>query len=338
MKKKGKNTNRRAGSTGARTSGRTTKSAVSSKPPTSVSTTPPAASIDSRTSASTTRRAERIAREEVYRKINQQVERQRHGARAIIPVRDGCAFIVSDQHYYPGLPESPSHRASIKLARLLKPYAVVSNGDAIDGASISRWPVSSFTEMTGRPTVAAELGEASARLREYERLGAEYLVWNLGKHDARFETRLAEKVPEYQGVDGFTLKERFPAWVPAWRTDFRASPKGAPLVIVKHRYKGGMHAGQNNVLWSGTSVVTGHDHMLKAYAVSNAHGLQWGVHAGTMAPVDSPFFTHYTEDNVVNWQQGFAILHFQGGRFIGPELVHVTPDGVVLFRGKQVAV
>ena len=271
--------------------------------------------------------------------MNRTVERQRHGARAILPALDGCVFVVSDQHYYPGLPASKAHRASLVLAEMLRPYAIISNGDAIDGASISRWPVSSFVEMKGRPTVAAELGEAGARLREYEALPwVTYLTWNLGNHDARFETRLAEKVPEYQGVDGFTLKERFPAWIPAWRTDIRAKPDGAPLVIVKHRFKGGMHAGQNNVLWSGTSVVTGHDHMLKAYVVSNTHGLQWGVHAGTMAPVDSPFFTHYTEDNVVNWQQGFAILHFQGGRFTGPELVHVTPDGTVIFRGKELRI
>lgn len=282
------------------------------------------------------RAVRRQAREAEALRLNKAVERQRHGARAVLPIRDGCVFVVSDQHYYPGLPPSTAHRASIRLARLMRPYAIIANGDAIDGASISRWPVSSFVEMKGRPTVAAELGEAARRLRDYENFDfVDFLVWNLGNHDARFETRLAEKVPEYQGVDGFTLKERFPLWIPAWRTDFRARKEGAPAVIVKHRFKGGMHAGQNNVLWTGTSVVTGHDHMLKAYAVTNAHGLQWGVHAGTMAPVDSPFFTHYTEDNVVNWQQGFVILHFRGGRFTGPELVHVTPSGRALFRGDE---
>ena len=56
-----------------------------------------------------------------------------------------------------------------------------------------------------------------------------------------------------------------------------------------------------------------------------------------MAPVDSPNFTHYTEDNVQNWQEGFVVLHFKNGKFIGPELVHVTPDGRVLFRGEIIA-
>jgi len=62
----------------------------------------------------------------------------------------------------------------------------------------------------------------------------------------------------------------------------------------------------------------------------------WGVRAGTMAPTDSPLFTHYTEDNVVNWQEGFAILHFRGGEYIGPELVHVRPDGKAIFRGSLI--
>ncbi len=286
--------------------------------------------------------AQRKAREEAARKLNEEHWRnkghlrERHKARVRLPIQDGCVFVISDQHYFPGLAPSRSHRASILLARKLKPYAIISNGDAIDGACISRWPVSSFTEMQGRPTVSAELGETAKRLAEYEKLSfVRWLVWNLGNHDARFETRLAEKAPEYAGVNGFTLKEHFLGWLPAWRTDFYASSEApAPAVVVKHRFKGGMHAGQNNVLWTGTSVVTGHDHMLKAYAITNVHGLQWGVHAGTMAPIDSPQFTHYTEDNVVNWQEGFAILHFRSGWFLGPELVHVHPDGRVPFRGE----
>jgi len=262
------------------------------------------------------------------------ITRTRGHARAVLPIQDGCVLVVSDQHYYPGLPVSTAHRASLLLAKRLTPYAIVSNGDAIDGASISRWPVSSFTEMGGRPTVAAELGEATARLKEYEDLKfVKYRVWNLGNHDARFETRLAEKVPEYAGVDGFTLKDRFPGWIPAWRTDISATPEGVPEVVVKHRFKGGVYASANNALWAGTSMVTGHDHMLWAKAMTDVRGVRWGSDAGTTAPIDSPHFTNYTEDNVVDWQSGFVFLHFKGGRFVGPELVHALPDGRVIFRG-----
>ena len=283
------------------------------------------------------RRNDEAALENELHQRNKELARQRGGARAMLPIEDGCVMVVSDQHYYPGKAPSRSHLASVILAKKLKPYAVIANGDAIDGACISRWPSSSFTDMHNRPTVLAELDEAAARLKDYERLkSVKYRIWNLGNHDARFETRLAEKVPEYSGVNGFTLKEHYPAWLPAWRTDICAAPDTPAAVIVKHRYKGGMHAGQNNVLWAGTSVVTGHDHMLKAYAISTTTGLHWGIHAGTMAPTDSAQFTHYTEDNPVNWQEGFVFLHFRNGRFTGPELVYVAPDGRVLFRGEEV--
>jgi hypothetical protein len=261
-------------------------------------------------------------------------KRTQNKGRLILPIEDGCVFIVSDQHYYAPSGPSLAHRASVYLAKLHRPWAIISNGDTLDLAVVSRWPASSFTDMKGRPTVASEMCEATERLVEYEALDfVKYLAWNLGNHDARFETRLAEHVPEYQGVEGFTLKDHFPNWLPAWRTDFANAGEPSELVV-QHRFKGGMHAGQNNVLWSGTNYVTGHDHMLKAYSVTTTRGLFWGIHAGTMAPIDSPLFLHYTEDRPKNWQEGFPILWFRGGKFIGPELVHVTPDGRVLFRGE----
>lgn len=291
------------------------------------------------TRANAESRKESLAlREEAARIKNISVKnysRARGGARVLLPIQDGCVLVVSDQHYYPGLAPSLAHTASLKLAKKLKPYVIISNGDTIDGASISRWPVSSFVEMKGRPTVAAELEESAKRLKEYEDLSfVVYRVWNLGNHDARFETRLAEKVPEYAGVDGFSLKRHFPGWLPAWRTDFCATPDGVPEVVVKHRFKGGMYAAANNALWAGTSMVTGHDHALWAKAMTDVRGVRWGIDAGTTAPVESPHFTNYTEDNVQNWQSGFVFLHFRGGKFVGPELVHCLADGRVLFRGE----
>lgn len=258
--------------------------------------------------------------------------------RLLLPVEDGCIFVVSDQHYYAPSGPSAAHRASVVLAKAYKPYAIVSNGDTLDLAVASRWPASSFTDLASRPAIGRELKEAALRLSEYESLDfVRYHIWNFGNHDARFETRLAEHVPEYSGVEGFTLKDHFPGWLPAWRSDF-IHQDGSVEITVQHRFKGGMHAGQNNVLWSGTNYVTGHDHMLKAYSITNTRGLFWGIHAGTMAPLDSPLFLHYTEDRPKNWQEGFVILWIRGGRFIGPELVHVTPDQRVLHRGESLLV
>lgn len=288
-----------------------------------------------------TRAAERAKREAEAAERNRNTGHKigRGGARAMIPALDGCVFVVSDQHYYPGLEPSPAHRASLFLAKQLKPYAIISNGDAIDGASISRWPVGSFSELGGRPSVAAEIGNAAKHLREYERLkGVRWCIWNLGNHDARFESRLAHAAPEYAGVKGFTLKEHFDGWVPAWATWIGPNDKGVPQVVVKHRFKGGTYGAHNNAVWSGVSTVTGHDHMLWAKAVTDYNGTRWGIDAGTIADIYNPHFMNYTEDNPVNWQSGFVILHFRGGKFTGPELVHALPDGRVLFRGEVVKV
>lgn len=266
---------------------------------------------------------------------NKGYEQGRGRARVVLPIKDGCVFVLSDQHYYPGAEPSAAHRASVVLAKRLKPYAIISNGDAIDGASISRWPVGSFHELDGRPTVAAEIGTVAKHLKEYERMDfVQFLVWNLGNHDARFESRLAAVAPEYAGVKGFTLKEHFDGWLPAWATWLGDANK--PEVVVKHRFKGGLYGAHNNALWAGCSIVTGHDHMLWSKAITDINGTRWGIGAGTLADIYNPHFLHYTEDNVQNWQSGFAILHFRGGRFTGPELVHAMPDGRVLFRGEVV--
>lgn len=261
--------------------------------------------------------------------------RARNGARVVLPPINGCVFVVSDQHYYPSAPSTPAHKASVLLAQRLKPWAIIANGDAIDGASISRWPVSSFTELGERTTVVAELNETAARLKEYEDLPfVKFLVWNLGNHDARFETKLAEKVPEYAGVEGTTLKDHFPGWLPAWATWI--GPSYRPEVVIKHRFKGGEYSAYNNAVKSGVSMVTGHDHKLWVKPIADYNGIRWGIDAGTISTIDSPHFTNYTEDNPQDWHSGFAILHFRDGKFTGPELVWAVPGtDKILFRGES---
>ena len=289
--------------------------------------------------------AERVKRNAEARLANLEHARnkghktRRNNARVLIPALNGCVMMVSDQHYYPGLPPSAAHRASLIVAKKLKPYAIISNGDSIDGASISRWPVSSYREMGERPMVAAEIGEAAARMRDYEKLKfVRWLTWNMGNHDSRFETKLAERVPQYAGVNGFTLKDHFPGWIPAWSTWIMADPDDvAPLVATKHRFKGGLYGAHNNALWAGVSIATGHDHMLWDKPITDLNGMRWGMGAGTMAPIDSPHFLHYTEDNPTNWQSGLLLLHFRDGRFTGPERIHVVGN-TMFFRGDAISV
>lgn len=273
-----------------------------------------------------TRHALRWALERKLRGANQ-LPRSRYGARVHLPILNGCVMVVSDQHYWPN-ELSVAHKAALAVGRRVKPWAIISNGDTLDGASISRWPASSFINLEGRPTVADELEVSKRRLLDFERLGARWLLWCMGNHDARYETYLATNVPQYSGVDGFHLKDHFPQWLPAWSVWI------GDQVVVKHSIKSGQYAAGLNTIYAGRSTVVGHDHTLWAKAFSDYNGMRWGIGAGTLADVNSEAFLHYTEDNPVNWQSGFVLLHFKQGRFIGPELVYVLPDGKVPFRGE----
>jgi hypothetical protein len=256
-------------------------------------------------------------------------ERSRFGARIHLPAEDGCVFVLSDAHYWRGEP-SMAHKAALKLARKMKPFAAINNGDALDGSSISRYDPVSFVNLRKRLTVAEELEAVTAHLTPFENMDfIKWRTWNMGNHDARFETILATKVPQFAGVNGFRLKHHFPGWAPAWSTWIGED------VVVKHRMKGGTYAAANNTIYAGRSIVTGHDHQLWVKAFTDYNGTRWGIDAGTLQDVWAEPFLDYTEDNAQNWQSGFVILHFRAGRFTGPELVHALPDGRVLFRGEE---
>ncbi len=54
-------------------------------------------------------------------------------------ILDGQVIVFSDAHYWPGI-RTVAHKALVKFIRDMKPRAVICNGDAFDGAQISRYP------------------------------------------------------------------------------------------------------------------------------------------------------------------------------------------------------
>lgn len=105
--------------------------------------------------------------------------------------------VASDCHYWPNL-ISTAHRAFVKIIGEMKPQMVVINGDAFDGARVSRHPANGFES---RPSVKQELGAVRDRLAEVEAVaGNAKLHWTWGNHDLRFNSRIANLVPEYEGV------------------------------------------------------------------------------------------------------------------------------------------
>ena len=250
--------------------------------------------------------------------------------RVTLTVLNGMVLIGGDGHYWPGKP-SVAHRAFVAFIKRMKPAAVIANGDMFDGARISRHPPIGWAHA---PTVKQEIEVVQERMHEIVMAcpkGARR-VWTLGNHDARFETRIATVAPEYAEVYGVSLSDHFPLWEPAWSCFINED------VVVKHRFKGGMHAPQNNAMWSGRTMVTGHLHSQKVQPITDYNGTRFGVDAGCIADTDATAFTDYTEDAPKNWRSGFCILTFRDGRLLWPELVTVWDSETVQFRRELIRV
>jgi len=252
-------------------------------------------------------------------------------ARIELNIQNGIVLVGGDGHYWPGK-ASTAHRAFVKFCQDLKPKAVIYNGDAFDGSSISRFPDIGWES---NPTVAEELEAVQERLSEIEQATPRNcaLSWNLGNHDMRYETRLAQAAPQFRNIKGFHLKDNFPVWKPAWATWINGD------VVTKHRLKGGIHATHNNVIAAGKTVVTNHLHSLKVTPYSDySDRPRWGVDCGTLADPNGEQFVNYSEDNPKNHRSGFGVLTFFKGRLLWPEVVHVFDENHIEYRGQVIKV
>ena len=253
-----------------------------------------------------------------------------HEGRVDLEVLNGTVIVFSDAHYYPDM-VSTAHLGLLYMIKKLKPVAIINNGDAFDGAGISRHPRIGWDS---KPTVIDELRAVTERLLEVSEVAPKgcRLIWPLGNHDSRYETFLASQVPQFQGVDGFHLKDHFPEWKACWSCWINDE------VVVKHRWKGGAHATWNNTINAGKSIVTGHLHQLKITPFSDYNGRRYGVDTGTLADPYGPQFIDYTEGNPVNWCSGFAVFTFKDGKMLSPELVRKWDENVIEFRGELIEV
>ena len=256
-------------------------------------------------------------------------KRKEYPHRVDLQVQDGNVIVASDAHYWPG-PPSCAHRALVHFCKELKPQAVILNGDVIDAPQISRHAPIGWEK---RPQLAEEIENAKERLHEIENatFKAEK-VWTLGNHDARFETRLASVAPEYAKIHGVHLNDHFPNWRSAWAAWINDD------VVIKHRFKSGIHAPHNNTVWAGKTIITGHLHSAKVMPFDDYKGTRYGVDGGCIADTDAKAFVDYTEDNPKNWRSAFVILTFIAGQLLQPELVLKWDEEHVQFRGKLVKV
>lgn len=227
----------------------------------------------------------------------------------------GRVVVFSDCHYWPDMDPTLAHRALIEVVKQEKPDLVIGNGDLFDGARLSRFPRNGWEE---QPRVSDELDAARDRLAEvrHAHLGAR-LIRTVGNHCIRFDRYLATNAGEMEGVYGTRLADQLPEWRECLSVFINGN------TMVKHRFNGGTHAGYNNTLKAGTSMVTGHTHHLEVKPWADYNGRRYGIQTGAIADTNGPQFA-YTEDNPTPWCSGFAVLKFDyDGDLIQPELCEV---------------
>ena len=251
-----------------------------------------------------------------------------------VELLNGALMVGSDAHFWPGM-VTTAWKAFCKVAEVIKPKMVIMNGDTLDGARISRHDPIAWER---RPKLDEELDCCKERLGEIEAAspGAEHLK-TAGNHDTRFERYLAKNVPEMRDVRGSCLQDHL-GWPMAW--SILINQGGSPL-MVKHAFRGGIHAVYNNTLHAGVSICTGHLHAQLVRPFTDYRGTRYGVDCGTLADITGPQF-HYTMDAPVNWRSGFAVFTFDDhGFLLPPELCEVQtfPNGYqrAVFRGEVVA-
>ena len=249
----------------------------------------------------------------------------RHPAAIKISILDGHILIGSDSHYSPGI-VSTAHKAFLEIAKQFKPKIIIKNGDELDFPSISRFAHG----WESRPDVAEEIKYTNTMLGEIEKTCPRArLLWPVGNHDSRLETKIATVAPELAKLKGVHLRDHFnKRWEPCFAVFVNDD------VVVKHRLKGGMYAPRNNTMYAGKTIITGHLHSLKVWPHSDYRGTRWGVDCGTMADPYGPQFSGYTELNPLDWRSGFVLLTFQKGRLLWPEIIWVSGPDEYEFRGQ----
>ena len=239
----------------------------------------------------------------------------------------GSIIVFSDAHWWPNQPMSAAHSALLTLITAIKPQALIANGDVFDGARVSRHAPLGWVDL---PTVKQELDICEEFLHEIQmtsKVKGCSFFWNIGNHDQRFDRMLVQNAAEYEGVVS-RLEDRFSTWNFAWSVNVNDH------TMIKHRYHNGIHAGYNNAVKSGRSIVTGHLHRLLVTPWADYNGRRWGVDTGTLSDPLAPQF-EYGENNPTPHCSGFAVLSFKDGLLLPPELCEVI-NGNAYFRGQQV--
>lgn len=231
-----------------------------------------------------------------------------------IELLNGTVIVGSDAHWWPG-EKTTAFRAFVKVCKLIKPDVVVINGDEFDGAKISRHGPIGWEQ---GPDVWDEIRVVQDRLQEIRKAtpNAKHLA-TYGNHTLRYDTFLASHAAMLKGVHGTKLEDHLPGWEYRWAYLINQH------TLIKHRLRGGHHATWNNTMDTHLNTVTGHCHALQVRPRTTMsplnNGTIYGVDTGMLADPWGPQFT-YMEQGPRQWRAGFAVLTFNNGILMPPEL------------------
>jgi hypothetical protein len=260
-------------------------------------------------------------------------EAQAYKPRIDLTLRDGYCVIFSDSHFWPGI-RSLAFEGLLLVLKELKPKLVISNGDAFDGASISRHDPLGWQKT---PKVIQELDATKGFLGEIERASPKAQhIFTAGNHDSRFDRRLASEISEFEDVPGMRLQDHLKQW------DFcygaMVNEDTDPFFVI-HAIRGGMYAPRNNVIAAGCTVFTGHLHSQKSIPVTTMLHEWDGVDGGMLADRDGPQFS-YISSRPTDWREGFAVQRVdKDGLRFPAELARVCyykKERRLVFRGEVV--
>src|SRR6185437_10593527 len=212
-------------------------------------------------------------------------------------LRDGYCIIFSDSHFWPGI-RSLAFEGLLLVLKELKPKIVISNGDAFDGASISRHDPLGWQRT---PKVIEELDATKGFLDEVVRASPKAQhIFTAGNHDSRFDRRLAAEVGEFEDVPGMHLQDHLKAWQFCYGA--MVNEDTDPFFVI-HAIRGGAYAPRNNVLAAGCTVFTGHLHSQKSIPVTTLLHEWDGIDGGMVADRDGPQFS-YVASKPTDWRAG----------------------------------
>lgn len=263
----------------------------------------------------------------------QEVEASPYEPRILDTIRDGYIVSFSDAHFWPG-ERSLAFEALLVVLKELQPKIVISNGDALDGATISRHDPLGWQKL---PRIIDELDATKGFLGEVvqaSKKAKHYFV--VGNHDSRYDRRLATETAEFQDVGGFRLSDHLKEWKFCYAVLVNKDTEPSFFV---HNIRGGMYAPRNNVLAAGCTVFTGHLHSQKTIPVTTLLQDHEGIDCGMIARRDGPQFS-YTTSRPVDWREGFAVQRYdkEGMRYPAElaRVQYVRGGSRCVFRGKTV--